>query len=159
MVSPDTTSGALEAFNGDTKSAKTWLQRFERVALLSRWDDNAKLLAIEMKLSGSALAWHKATGAKCTTYDAWKTAFTAAFIRETDKTELYRAMISRVQQPKEKAVDYVRSKQQLCAELELADDHIKKEILCGLRDTSMAGIMRAKTHTSIDDLAFDLGDA
>ena len=65
-------------------------------------------------------------------------------------------MSSRKQQVGETSIQYLRDKQRLCLGLELTDAQTKMEVLCGLRDKDLANIMRAKTHTDIDNLAFDI---
>ena len=76
-------AGFLEAFTGESvkSNGEAWLRRLERVATLRKWDNDARLLAVEIKLKGMAADWHAADGAKCRKFADWKEAFKKAFVR------------------------------------------------------------------------------
>lgn len=122
----------IKSFTGKSAGVGEWIKSLENIQELHRLPDHYILETARSKLTEGAKTCFETNRMRLNTWEAFTTAFRTIFTREESLTEKWKNMIERVQRKGEPIEQYFHEKVQPYANLNLAFEESKKQILIGL---------------------------
>ncbi|CAG9820675.1 unnamed protein product [Phaedon cochleariae] len=112
----------------------------------------------ESHLEGAAKYWSSGRADYLKDWNSFRLVFQKTFIPERHKTDLWKLMTHRVQQPKENISFYSHKKVALCCELNPTTNEIREQIIIGLISRDLSNFVLSKVHMDVDELFRDILD-
>ncbi|KAK9711769.1 Zinc knuckle [Popillia japonica] len=147
--------GKFSGENGPSE-ARRWLQQLETSALLHAWPEAFSFETAKSNLTGAAKFWYAGRMHELQNWNDFRTAFRATFLFEHNKTDRYKKMIKRVQNPKGNISTYFHEKVLLCRELELNFQETREQVAIGLWSRELSNYVLARSYYDENDLYQDI---
>lgn len=131
-----------------------WLDEFERVATINRWDEEMKLRYVFFSLDGPAKTWYENHETTLTTWELLRRDVLRTFTSIMRKERAQLLLESRTQQPNETVNMYVEEMKRLFrrADENMPEDKMVGYLMRGVKESLFAGLIRNPPKT-IDEFA------
>lgn len=126
-----------------------WLDQFERVATINRWDEEMKLRYVYFSLDGPAKTWYENHETTLTTWEFLKNELLRTFTSIMRKERAQLLLESRTQQPNETLNVYVEEMKRLFrrADQDMTEDKKVGYLMRGVKESLFAGLIRNPPKT------------
>ncbi|XP_026468169.1 uncharacterized protein LOC113372011 [Ctenocephalides felis] len=134
-------------------AAEEWLEKLDSTKTMRNWPDNIILEHARSLLINGGRDWYDMKQQNLKSWDDFKKHFRKAFILSGENlTAKWERMRKRKQLKSEDANAYFHSKTKLCQALHMSFEETKQQVLNGLLDKQLYGILAAEKHTDYDEL-------
>lgn len=121
-----------------------WLEEFERVATMNRWDEEEKLRHVYFSLQDSARTWFANRESTLTTWELFKAELRKTFTNVLRKERAELLLQTRVQHPNETAIVFVEEMTRLFqrADPTMSEDKKLRILMRGIKEQLFAVLVR-----------------